>query len=130
MTRAARTFSIIALGLVAAMIIFIETHRVEDPAKRGRQIGEVAVAERLAADRENLRWLGSDAVEAGLATDYTVSAVHGRLDLTISSLSPADARRVTDTLCAAARNRFAWEGSYDVRVFLPTGDRPAAACRI
>ena len=79
-------------------------------------------------DLENARRLGELAVRTGLAVEYDVSGWNRRLDLSISSLLPGDARNIATAVCGTAREG-RWDQPWTVRVFLAVGDRPAAVCR-
>ena len=80
-----------------------------------------------ADDVENAYRLGELAVGTGLAVEYDVSGWNRRLDLSISSLLPGDARNIATALCGTAREG-RWDQPWTVRVFLAVGDRPAAVC--
>lgn len=82
-----------------------------------------------ADDIEQIYALGKVAKELG-AVEYDVSGWHSRLDITISSVLPGDARRFLAGTCEELERKFSWESNWTVRVFLTVGDRPAAQCEI
>ena len=79
-----------------------------------------------AGDYDRADTLGRAIVDTGYATEYRVGV--RTLNLTISSLLPGDARAIATAMCQAGAQQGL--AGWRVRVFLPVGDRPAAACGV
>lgn len=75
-----------------------------------------------------LRAAGELFKSEGLATEVSISGWNQKLDITVASLQPEDARSVAMTLCAALHGKV--PPGWSVRAYLPVGDRPAATCNI
>src|SRR5260221_2056777 len=79
-------------------------------------------------DVDNAHQIGEIAKQSGLAVDYDVSGWNSYVDMHVSSMLPGDARSVAGLMCQYAHTKQTWEHTWTVRVFLVTGERPAAQC--
>jgi hypothetical protein len=80
-------------------------------------------------DAENAIVLGETSVRAGYATSYEIRAFDRAVDVFASTNSVSDARVIANGLCLVARETMRFERAFTVRVFLVSGDRPAATCK-
>lgn len=88
-------------------------------------------APRERGDTDYLFSAGDVLKATGIITTFDVSGWNRTFDLTIGSLLPGEARDLATTICYGDNDLASnVKGSWEVRVFLPVGERPAAVCNL
>jgi hypothetical protein len=78
------------------------------------------------ADYLNAQKIGMAAVEQQIAVSYKVR--YSGLDVYAATNSVSEARAMATGLCKIARRYMTFDAEHTLRVFLVSGDRPAATC--
>lgn len=78
-------------------------------------------------DVRNAASLGEAAVRTGLANSYDLGV--GVVDVFAATNNVGEARTIATSLCQVAHRSMRFEQAFTVRVFLVSGQRPAATCK-
>jgi hypothetical protein len=83
----------------------------------------------VADDVDNVYKLGEASKKMGVVNSYEVQGWGRKLDLHMGSNSPGDAKFLANVVCKTAKEKMIFSQSWEVRVFLIVGERPAAICK-